>query len=139
MGCTTEQNDGSSITDLEVFNTPKPEVYERIKKHNASLLPIWNQTTKEGLKEWERVFAYLLQGYDIDGFSLFDMFGNTDADITTLEARKRFYRGVQARYTAAVGKGYLNESPLYKPEYDELYTTHEFIIDWGMSKGVEDI
>lgn len=126
--CTHENADGTQVLDMDFFKTPRPEVQERITEHNKQFLPIWHNDTAAGLQEWERVFAYYLIPYDFDTFTVFDMYGKADGNEADLNERKAYYKGVQERYKA--GTDYMTEPPPYKPEYDNKYTTHEFILEW---------
>lgn len=128
---TTIQDDGSSITDIKAFKTPKPDIYELIKANNADMMPTWNLSTHEGLQEWEKLFAHYFIGYDIGSMTAFDIFGHIDVTPAELEERKQYYMGVIGRYNTAAD--YLTEAPPYKPEYEDIYTDWEFWIDWGMN------
>ena len=125
---TTEREDGSRVVSMEAFCCPKPEALERIQANNADLHPTWNLNTAAGLREWEKYFAHYLIGYDIDHFTMFDMFGRQDGNKGDLNERKQYYRGVIDRYNTA--SDYLTEAPDYLPEYAEQYTTHEFLLQW---------
>lgn len=117
---------GRRVYLMKLFDTPKEEVRQRVEQHNKRFRP-WDLDTDDGRRVWELEFAHFLTGYDIDAFSMFDMFGRMDADETALRARKRYYKGVLDRFNSGNG-AYRTSEPPYLPGYEEQYTAQEYLI-----------
>ena len=114
--------------DMKLFRTPKPEVKERIEQHNRQF-HTWDLETDTGLESWEHEFAHFIVPYDIDSFTVFDMFGTVDASENALYARKRYFKGIIDRFNSANG-AYRASEPPYLPEYADKYTTNTFVLDF---------
>lgn len=123
--CSYEKQDGTRVLTCEWFDTPRPEVQERIKEYNKRFAPAWNFDTAAGLQEWERVFACYLIPYNFDTFTVFDMYGRTDGTQAELAERIEYYKGVQERFRT--GKDYLTEAPPLPHDADR-YTSRPFLI-----------
>ena len=126
-----EERDGKRIQNINTFKTPLPAAAQKIEMNNQRFRT-WNLQTEEGREEWERQFAHFLDGYDLDSFSSWDMFGVPDAPDDVLEALRRYLKGVLLRYRdskTASRTSYRTEEPPYLPEYDELYTTQKFLLN----------
>ena len=120
--------DGRKVLNMKIFDTPLQNIEEKIQE-NLRQFWTWDLETPEGLQAWELEFAHFLDGYDIDSFTAFDMFGRPDADENALYERKRYYKGVLDRFKHSKNAYRQNEPP-YLPEYAEKYTDKRFILKW---------
>lgn len=120
--CSYEKQDGTRVLTSEWFDTPRPEVQERLNEYNKRFTPAW----VDDLNEWERLFACYLIPYDFDTFTLFDMYGRTDGTQAELDDSISYYKGVQERYKQG---NYLTEAPPLPPDADK-YTDRPFLISF---------
>lgn len=124
----SKNKDGKPMLTIDVFRHLKPEYEAQVIEHNKQYRP-WNLETAAGRGAWEREFAHFLEGYDIDAFTAFDMFGSADAEENALYERKQYFKGVLDRYRSQKN-AYRTSEPPYLDEYKGKYTDRKFRLDW---------
>lgn len=119
---------GERIYNWRYFDEmPLPRALaDRVEEHNRQFMT-WDLQTDAGRKEWERQFAHFLEGYDIDSFSAWDMFGDPHAAENALEEKKRYYRGILLRFRTSK-EAYRATDPVYLEEYADEYTDRAYLI-----------
>lgn len=114
---------GMRVYSMELFHTPKPDVMEVIEKHNRQF-----HTWEVGDAVWEYEFIHFLDGYHIDEFSSFDMFGRKGVDEDRLNERKRYFVELQDKYMHDKSR-YRSEEPKKTPEDASIYTEWKFHLE----------
>ena len=120
----TVNENGERVYSLDVFKTPKPAVMARIEEHNRQFRT-WDTETAAGLEAWEHEFAHFLEGYDFDRFTPFDMIGQGNMPADELNARKAYYKAIQARFEGNKSAYRTEEPPAVE---GTEYTTDKFIL-----------
>lgn len=109
-----------------IMNRLKPDKDIQAREH-ANKYRKWKEPHTP---EWEKCFAHLLQGYDFDKFSEFDLFGtNGEYCINDIELLRNIYNRILADYLKNT-KEYVNKEPVYTPEELTQYTDYYFIKAW---------
>lgn len=123
--------------DLDI--TPKDEATRQKIKECCDKLRPWDLSTAAGRKKWEYEFAHFLNAAQLNTFTYFDWFGVKSAPPKEQEKNQQkiyYWLNLQADYQMNPGN-YRQEEPLRK-DYEDNYTTNEFIIDWDGSTQYRD-